>query len=91
ANFLEVSDVRLFVSQVSYVGLRDRDDRYSIQTNYSGNAFNALLGETITLTTNSEIPAGRTVFIRAAARIRYLTENVSRYNYNEAKRVDIPK
>ena len=91
ANFLDVTDVRLLVSQVPYVGENDRDDRYSIVTNYTGNVFNNLLGTTITITTNSNILPGRTVWIRAAARIRYLTENVSRYNYNEAIRVDIPK
>jgi hypothetical protein len=91
ANFLEVSDVRLFVGENAFIGLRQKDDRYGLQQNYTGNAFNALLGETITITTNSEIPAGRTVFIRAAARIRYLTENISRYNYNESIRVDIPR
>ncbi|MDR2472954.1 MAG: DUF3823 domain-containing protein [Tannerella sp.] len=89
-NFLEVSDVRLFVSQVQYVGLHDRDDRYSVQVNYTGNAFNSLFGQTITLTTNSEILSGRIVWIRAAARIRYLTENISRYNYNEEVKVIIP-
>lgn len=91
ANFLEVSDVRLFVSQVSHVGLRDRDDRYSVLRNYAGSSFNNLLGTTITITTNNTILPGRTVFIRAAARIRYLTENVSRYNYNAAIQVDIPR
>ncbi|MDR0749603.1 MAG: DUF3823 domain-containing protein [Tannerellaceae bacterium] len=91
ADFLDVTDVRLLVSQVPYVGFSDRDDRYSVVTNYTGDAFNSLLGTTITITTNSNILAGRTVWIRAAARIRYLTENVSRYNYNEAVRVDIPE
>lgn len=91
ANFLDITDIRLLVSEVPYVGESDRDDRYSIVTNYTGNAFNNLLGTTITITTNSNILPGRTVWIRAAARIRYLTENVSRYNYNEAIQVDIPR
>jgi hypothetical protein len=91
-NWLEVSDVRLFVGEVAYVGLSINDNRYSIiSMNYTGNAFESLLGQTITVTTQGSIPAGRTVFIRAAARIRYTTENVSRYNYNEAIRVDIPR
>jgi len=89
-NFLNVTDLRLFVSQVPFVGLREWDNRYTTQINYSGNAFEALLGTPITITTTGVIPAGRTVFIRAAARINYATENVKRHNYNEAKRIDMP-
>ncbi len=89
-NFLNVTDLRLFVSQVPYVGYREWDNRYTTQINYSGNSFEALLGTPITITTTGVIPAGRTVFIRAAARINYATENVKRHNYNEAKRIDIP-
>jgi len=93
-NFLEVSDIRLFVNQVAYVGLSQYDSRYSLVStayDYAGNSFEPLLGQTITLKTIGKIPPGRTLFIRAAARIRYTTEAVSRYNYNEAKRVDIPR
>ena len=89
-NMLYVTDVRLFVSQLPYVGYREWDNRYTTQINYTGNAFDALLGQTITITTTGVIPAGRTVFIRAAARINYATENIKRHNYNEPKRVDIP-
>lgn len=92
ASWLEVSDVRLFVGEVAYVALSINDNRYSVvDRNYTGNAFESLLGQTITITTKDIIPAGRTIFIRAAARIRYTTENISRYNYNEAIRVDIPR
>lgn len=90
-NFLNVTDVRLFVSQQPFVGYREWDNRYTTQINYSGNSFDALLGQTITITTTGVIPAGRTVFIRGAARINYATENIKRHNYNEALRVDIPK
>ena len=89
-NFLNVTDVRLFVSEVAYVGYRDWDNRYTTQISYDGNAFDALLGVPITITTTGVIPAGRTVFIRAAARINYATENIKRHNYNAAVRVDIP-
>lgn len=90
-DFLNVTDVRLFVSQVPYVGYREWDSRYTTVQNYEGDSFDPLLGETITLTTQGNIPAGRTVFIRAAARINYATENIARHNYNEAVRVDIPR
>lgn len=89
-GMLNVTDVRLFVSQMPYVGYREWDNRYSTEINYSGNSFDALLGQPVTITTKGEIPAGRTVFIRAAARINYATENIRRHNYNEALRVDIP-
>jgi hypothetical protein len=90
-DFLNVTDVRLFVSQLPYVGYRDWDNRYTTQVNYSGKSFDALLGQPITITTSGVIPAGRTMFIRAAARINYATENIKRHNYNAAVRVDIPK
>ena len=89
-DMLNVTDIRLFVSQLPYVGYRDWDNRYSTEINYDGNSFDAELGQPVTITTNGVIPAGRTVFIRAAARINYATENIKRHNYNEAIRVDIP-
>jgi hypothetical protein len=90
-NMLDVTDVRLFVSQVPYVGYREWDNRYSSELNYSGNSFDALLGQPVTITTQGTIPAGRTVFIRAAARMNYATENIRRHNYNNVIRVDIPR
>ena len=89
-DVLNVTDVRLFVSQLPYVGYREWDNRYTTQINYSGNSFDALLGQPITITTTGTIPAGRTVFIRGAARINYATENIKRHNYNVAMRVDLP-
>lgn len=89
-NFLYVTDVRLFVSQLPYVGYREWDNRYTTQLNYSGNAFDAQLGVPITITTTGVIPSGRTVFIRAAARINYATETIKRHNYNLALKVVIP-
>ena len=89
-NFLNITDVRLFVSEVPYVGYREWDNRYTTEVDYSGNSFDALLGVPVTITTTGVIPAGRTMFIRAAARINYATENIKRHNYNEAIRVDIP-
>lgn len=89
-NMLNVTDVRLFVSQVPYVGFREWDNRYSKELDYSGNSFEALLGQPITITTQGTIPAGSKVFIRAAARINYATENIKRHNYNAAIGVDVP-
>lgn len=89
-DLLNVTDVRLFVGQMPFVGFREWDNRYTTQINYSGNSFEALLGQPVTITTSSVIPAGRTVFIRGAARINYATENIKRHNYNAAMRIDIP-
>ncbi|MBX3255913.1 MAG: DUF3823 domain-containing protein [Chitinophagaceae bacterium] len=89
-DFLNVTDVRLFVSQVPYVGYREWDNRYTTTIDYPGNSFEAQLGQPVTITTGNVIPSGRTVFIRAAARINYATEGIKRHNYNEAVRVDIP-
>ncbi len=89
-GMLNVTDLRLFVSQVPFVGFRDWDNRYSTTIEYAGDAFDAQLDEPISITTQGTIQSGRTVFIRAAARINYATENIRRHNYNEAIRVDIP-
>ena len=89
-DMLQVTDVRLFVSQVPYVGFREWDNRYSTMKEYSGADFETQLGKPVTLTTSGVIPSGRTVFIRAAARINYATEGIKRYNYNSSVRVDVP-
>ncbi|MFT4019244.1 MAG: DUF3823 domain-containing protein [Agriterribacter sp.] len=89
-DFLNITDVRLFVSQVPYVGYREWDNRYTKTIEYAGDSFNALLGQPVTITTEGTIPSGRTVFIRAAARINYATEGIKRHNYNDAVRVDVP-
>lgn len=93
SSFLNVTDVQLFVSYSSSVGYRARDERWSNQIEYTGNSFNALLGETITISSKGSIPSGRTVFIRAAARINYNTPTGSgtrRWNYNEAMEMMVP-
>jgi len=88
--FLQVNDIRIFVSQLPYAGYREWDSRYSPIMGGTNAEKTAKLGETITLTTSGTIPSGRTVWIRAGARLNYQTEGNYRHNYNEAKRVDIP-
>jgi hypothetical protein len=88
--FLSVTDVQLFVSGSSSVGYRARDERWSGKLEYTGSAFNSLLGQTVTIQSVGAIPSGRTVFIRAAARINYTTEAHKRYNYTEPLEVMIP-
>ena len=94
SNFLNVTDIQLFVSYSSSVGYRARDERWSSQIEYAGSDFNPLLGQTITIQSQkTSIPSGAKVFIRAAARINYDTPRGSgtrRWNYNEPLEVMIP-
>ncbi|MCH7408519.1 DUF3823 domain-containing protein [Belliella sp. DSM 111904] len=90
SSFQNVTDVRLFVSYSSSVGYRARDERWSNMIEFSGSAFNAQLGQIITIESTGTIPEGRVVFVRAAARINYDTprgSGIRRYNYNEAKQL----
>lgn len=92
-SFLNVTDIQLFVSYSSSVGYRARDERWSNKIEYTGSAFNSLLGETITIESTGTIPSGRAVFIRAAARINYDTpkgSGIRRWNYNEPRQLLIP-
>lgn len=92
-SFLNVTDIQLFVSYSSTVGYRARDERWSSKIEYSGTAFNAQLGQPITIESTGTIPSGRVVFIRAAARINYDTpkgSGIRRWNYNEPLQVMIP-
>jgi hypothetical protein len=91
--FTNVTDIQLFVSYSSSVGYRARDERWSSKFEYSGTAFNAKLGETVTIESAGTIPSGRAVFVRAASRINYDTPKGSgtrRWNYNEAVQVLVP-
>lgn len=93
SSFLNVTDIQLFVSYSSSVGYRARDERWSNKIEYTGSAFNSLLGQTITIESTGTIPSGRVVFIRAAARINYDTPKGSgtrRWNYNEPVQLLIP-
>lgn len=92
-SFTNVTDIQLFVSYSSTVGYRARDERWSSKIEYTGSAFNALLGQPVTIESTGSIPAGHKVFIRAAARINYDTpvgSGTRRWNYNEPQEVIIP-
>lgn len=92
-SFLNITDIQLFVSYSSSVGYRARDERWSNKIEYSGSQFNTQLGQTITIQSNGTIPSGRTVYVRAAARINYDTPKGSgtrRWNYNEPVELMIP-
>lgn len=92
-KYLNVTDIQFFVSYSSSVGYRARDERWSSSIDYTGSSFNDLLGKEITVTSNGEIPSGRKVFVRAAARINYDTpvgSGTRRWNYSEPVEVMIP-
>ncbi|MDD3077699.1 MAG: DUF3823 domain-containing protein [Paludibacter sp.] len=93
SSFVNVTDVQLFVSYSSSVGYRARDERWSSKIEYTGSAFNSLLGQTVTIQSTGTIPSGRTVFVRAASRINYDTpvgSGTRRWNYSEPMEVLIP-
>ena len=92
-NYLNMTDIQLFVSYSSTVGYRARDERWSSSIAYSGSAFNNLFGEAVSIKSNGTIPSGRKVFVRAAARINYDTpvgSGTRRWNYSEPMEVLIP-
>jgi hypothetical protein len=97
AEMFNVTDVRLCVGTTPSVGMRARDTRWSsklpVSTNdrdFTGAEFEPQIGVPFTITSNEPIPSGYTVFIRAAARINYATENNKRYNFSEVLDVMIP-
>ncbi|MDY3978649.1 MAG: DUF3823 domain-containing protein [Tidjanibacter sp.] len=91
--YQNVSEVMLMVSYSSSVGYRARDDRWSTSVKYSGKTFEPLLGTSVSIRSIGEIPSGRTVFVRAAARINYATPAGSgtyRWNYSEPIMIIVP-
>ncbi len=92
-SFLNVTDIQLFVSYSSSVGYRARDERWSNRIEYLGSEFSSLLGKSVSIKSIGNIPSGRKVFVRAAARINYDTPRGSgtrRWNYSEPMEVIIP-
>ena len=74
-------------------GYRARDERWSSSINYEGKSFEGLLGKEVTIQSNGNVPSGRKVFVRAAARINYDTpvgSGTRRWNYSEPMEVLIP-
>ncbi len=90
--FTNMTDIQLFVSYSSNVGYRSRDTRWSTEKKYSGAEFEPLFNTPVTIESNGDnpIPSGRTVYIRAAARINYATAGVKRWNYSEPMEIMIP-
>jgi hypothetical protein len=78
-----ITNLALFVSPSEYVGNNNNDPRYSTNTAYSGTAGNAIVGQTITLTSTGILPK-RDWYLRVGSRIAFGT---NRYNYSTIKMV----
>lgn len=89
---LNVTDINFYVNNYPYVGnnANSFDARYSNRVAYSGTTGNALLGQTITITTTGgALPAKRDWYLRVGARTTF--PNLGRpFNYNEVKKISIP-
>ena len=73
-----VTDINLYVSDTKYDGNNNYDPRYSKLTSYSGSTGDALLGQTITLTTTGGTLPPQDVYFRVGARI---SAGLNQYNY----------
>ncbi len=73
-----VTDINLYVSDTKYDGNNNYDNRYSKLTSYSGSTGDALLGQTITLTTTNGALPRQDVYFRVGARIGV---GLNQYNY----------
>ena len=79
-----IINLGLFISPSEYVGNNNYDSRYSTLLSYTGTAGNAIVGQTITLT-SKPLPK-RDWFLRIGSRISFGT---NRYNYSTTKMVTI--
>jgi hypothetical protein len=79
-----VINLGLFISPSEYVGNNNYDSRYSTVLSYTGTTGNAILGQTITLT-SKPLPK-KDWFLRVGSRISFGT---NRYNYSTIKMVNI--
>jgi hypothetical protein len=82
---LNVTNLALFASPYEYVGNNNYDPRYSTILTYSGTTGNAIVGQTMTLTTTGTLPK-KDWYLRVGSRIAFGT---NRYNYSTIKMVGI--
>lgn len=92
AEYLNVTDVRLYVGYSSTCNGDNKYEAWSNALEYEGSAFEPYLGEVLTISSRGTIKSNRKVFIRAAARINYATPvgGERRYNFSEVREVNIP-
>jgi hypothetical protein len=82
-----ISDITLFVNSSPYVGNNNYDNRYVAKLTYTGNAANAVLGTTLTLTTTGGVLPKKDYYLRVGSRTDY---GLKQYNYSEPKMVTVP-
>lgn len=83
-----VTDIWLMINSSGlFVGENNHDNRYTKKL--ENDEANSALGQTITLTTNGSFSTERDYFIRVGARIDKEIEGTRRFNFNEAKRVNV--
>jgi hypothetical protein len=80
-----ITNLALFLCPYEYVGNNNFDNRYSTILSYSGTTGNAIVGQTIKLTSTSVLPK-KDWFLRVGSRIAFGT---NRYNYSTVKKVTI--
>jgi hypothetical protein len=80
-----ITNLALFLCPYEYVGNNNFDNRYSKINSYSGTTGNAIVGQTITLTSTGTLPK-KDWYLRVGSRIAYGT---NRYNYSTIKKVTI--
>jgi hypothetical protein len=94
AALLNLKEVYLFVSYSPFVGYRARDERWSVKWDQAADLNRVAFGQEFEITSAGTIPSGRTVFIRAAARINYNYENAlmpsNCYNYSQPMEQIVP-
>jgi hypothetical protein len=84
-NFQQnINDVTLFVNEYQYIGNNEYDSRFT--NKYNGDA-NAIIGDTISITTLAPPTSGETWYLRVGARISY-GQNL--YNYNQPVEITMP-
>lgn len=82
---LNITNLALFLCPYEYVGNNNYDPRYSTVLTYSGTTGNAIVGQTITLTSTGALPQ-KDWYLRVGSRIAYGT---NRYNYSTIKSIAI--
>lgn len=83
-----LTDVFFFISTTQYVSNNSYDNTISQDVTYSGTTGNAIIGDTISITSKAPLGANRTYFLRVGART---ADNINkRYNYTTPKQFDVP-
>ncbi|MBC7913857.1 MAG: DUF3823 domain-containing protein [Pyrinomonadaceae bacterium] len=86
-----VTDINLYINNTKYVGNNNYDNRFSKTTGYSATNGNAVLGQTLTITTiGGAVPTKRDFYLRVGARTALTVDGQRVYNYNEPKLITIP-